>query len=58
MRTENLRDLDELVLIVGAAEEGLLVEKNTRKHAAEGPHVERVVIHLIAHEELGSLVVS
>jgi hypothetical protein len=57
VHTKNFGDLDELVLVVGAAEEWLLVEEDTGEHASEGPHVERVIVHLVAHQELGTLVV-
>jgi hypothetical protein len=50
---EDLGDLDELVLVVVAAEEGFLAEDESREHAAKGPQVETVVVVLHVHQQLG-----
>lgn len=38
--TKHLRDLHQLVVVVLALEEGLLLEDHTGEHAAQGPNVE------------------
>ena len=50
-----LGDAHELIIIVGPMEEGLLLEDHTGKHAAEGPHVQGVVVLLEVHQQLGAL---
>ena len=56
--TEDLRDLDELVVVVLALEEGLLLEYHASKHAAERPNVETVVVGLEIDKQLGTLEVA
>ena len=43
---EDLGDLDELIVVVLALEEWLLLEDHAREHATQGPDVEGVVIGL------------
>lgn len=43
---EHLCDLDELVGVAVAVEEGLLAEDHRGKHGAETPHVQAVVVLL------------
>ena len=65
-RTQNARDLDQLVVVVVAVEEGLLAEDHRGQHAPQGPHVQRIVVHLVVDKkfrplevpERGSLVLS
>jgi len=52
---EYLGDLHELVVVVLALEEWLLLEDHAREHAAEGPDVQRVVIGLQVNEQLWAL---
>ena len=51
-------NLNELVIVVLALEEWLLLEDHARKHAAQRPDVETVVIGLQVDEQLGSFEVS
>jgi len=37
----------DLIVVVMAVEKWLLAEYHTSKHAAETPHVQRIVIHLL-----------
>ena len=55
---KNARDLDELVIVVLAVEEGLFAEDHAGEHAAEGPHIEGVVVVLEVDEELGTFEVA
>lgn len=55
---KDLSDLDQLVGVAAAMEEGLLAEDHGRKHGAETPHVEAVVIFLIVYQQLGTLEVA
>ena len=52
---EHLGNLHELVVVVLALEEWLLLEDHTGEHAAEGPDVQRVVIGLQVNEQLWPL---
>ena len=52
---EDLGDLHELVVVVLALEEGLLLEDHACEHAAEGPNVERVVVGLQVNQQFGPL---
>lgn len=52
---EHLGDAHELVIVVVAVEEGLLAEDHGSQHAAQRPHVQRVVVHLVIHQQLGAL---
>ena len=55
---EHLGDLDQLVIVILALEEGLLLEDHACEHAAQRPNIERVVVGLEVDEELGSLEVA
>lgn len=55
---EHLGNLDELVRVAVAVEEGLLAEDHGGEHGAEGPHVEGVVVLLEVDEELGAFEVA
>ncbi len=52
------QNLDELVVVVVADKEGLLVEEHSRKHAPKAPDVERVVVVTQVDEQLGALEVA
>ncbi len=58
LRAEHLCDLDELVRVGVAVEEGLLAEDHGREHGAQRPHVERVVVLLEVDEQLGAFEVA
>ena len=47
-----------LIVIVVAVKEGLLAEDHGREDAAEGPHVQGVVVHLIVDQQLRTLEVA
>lgn len=55
---QNLGDLDQLVRVAGSMEERLFAENHGRKHRAERPHVQRIVVLLEVDEQLGPLEVS
>jgi hypothetical protein len=44
--TENFGNLNKLVVVIFALEEGLLLEDHTSKHTAERPDVKRIVVNL------------
>ena len=50
-----LGDLDELVVVVLSVEEWLLLEDHAGEHAAQGPHVQRVVVLLEVNQQLRAL---
>ena len=56
--TQHLGDLDELVRVAVAVEEGLLAEDHGGEHGAEAPHVEAVVVLLEVDQQLGALEVA
>jgi hypothetical protein len=56
--SENLGNLDQLVRVAVSVEEGLASEDHGRKHGAQRPHVERVVVLLEIDKQLGSLEVA
>jgi hypothetical protein len=53
--TDNLGNLDQLVRVALAVEEGLLAEDHGRKHGTQTPSMQAVVIFLEVHQQLGSL---
>lgn len=66
-RSQHLRNASELLRIALGAEEGKAVEHDSRDHAAERPHVDRVVVVLlvsrrrwygVVRQQLGTLVVA
>jgi len=54
----HLCNLDQLVVVVVAVEKGLLTEDHAREHAAERPHVKRVIVVLQVDQQLGALEVA
>eukprot|EP00962_Isochrysis_galbana_P046570 scaffold18772_cov112-Isochrysis_galbana.AAC.15 len=50
--------LVQLVVVVVPVEKGLFSEDHACKHAAERPHVQRVVVVLQVHQQLGPLEVA
>lgn len=52
--SKHFGDLYKLVIVVTALEERLALENHSRKHAAERPDVERVVVSLEVDEQLRS----
>ena len=58
VRAEHLRDLDELVVVVLALEERLLLKDHPREHAPERPNVQRVVVGLQVDQQLRALEVA
>ena len=55
---KDLSNLNKLVGIALAVEEGLFAENHGRKHGAEAPHVKAVVVFLEVDEQFGSLKVA
>ena len=55
---EHLGYSDQLVVVVVTVKERLLPENHGGEHAAQGPHVQAVVVHLVVNEQLGSLEVT
>mmetsp|Transcript_2371 Transcript_2371/g.6553 ORF Transcript_2371/g.6553 Transcript_2371/m.6553 type:complete len:237 (+) Transcript_2371:263-973(+) len=58
LRAQDLCDLDELIVVVMAVEEGFLSEDHSCEHASETPHVEGVVVLLQIDKEFRSLEVA
>lgn len=58
LRAKHLCNLDELVRIAVAVEEGLFAEDDGCEHGSEGPHVEGVVVFLQVDEELRTFKVA
>lgn len=58
IRSQNFGDFDQLIGVAVAVEERFLSEDHGRKHGAQGPHVERVVVLLEIHQEFWSLEVT
>lgn len=56
--TQDLGDLDELVGVAVAAEEGFLAEDHRGKHGTETPHVQAIVVLLEIDEQLWALEVA
>ena len=55
---EHLGYSDQLVVVVVTVKERLLPENHGGEHAAQGPHVQAVVVHLVVNKQLGSLEVT
>lgn len=55
---QDLGNLDQLVRVAVAVEKWLLPKDHGRKHGAQAPHVQAVIIFLKVHQQLGSLKVS
>lgn len=55
---EHLGNLDELIGVALAMEEGLLAEDHGREHGTETPHVEAVVVFLKVDQQLRALKVT
>lgn len=55
---EDLGDLDELVRVGVAVEEGLLAEDHGGEHGAQAPHVQAVVVLLEVDEQLRAFEVA
>jgi hypothetical protein len=49
---EDLSDLNQLIIVILALEEGLLLEDHTCEHAPERPDVKRVIVSLQVNKEL------
>lgn len=58
IRAKDLGDLDKLIRVAVAVEEGLFPEDHGRKHGAETPHIEAVVVFLEIHQQLRALEVT
>lgn len=56
--SKHLGNPHQLVVIIVTVEKRLLPEYHGGEHAAEGPHVEAVVVHLVVHEEFWPLEVA
>lgn len=55
---QNLGNLDELIGVTVAVEEGLLAENHGGKHGTETPHIQAVVILLEVDEQLRALEIA
>ena len=55
---QDLGNLDQLVRVALAVEEGLLAEDHRGKHGTEAPHVQAVVVLLKIDEQLRALKVA
>lgn len=55
---QHFRDLNQLVRIAVAMEEGLFAEDHGCKHGAQRPHVQRVVVFLEIYQEFGAFEVA
>jgi len=49
--SEDLSDLNQLIIVILALEEGLLLEDHTCEHAPERPDVKRVIVSLQVDKE-------
>ena len=49
---QDLCDFHELVLVIPAMEERVFLENNPREHGPETPHVQRVVVEFVIHQQL------
>lgn len=58
LRAQNLRNLNELVVVVTALEERFSLEYHASEHAAERPDIEGVVVGLEVDKQLGSFEVA
>ena len=58
VRAEDFGDAHQLIVIVVSVEEGLLAEYHAGHHAAQTPHVQGIVVHLIVHQQLRALEVA
>lgn len=56
--TKNLGDLDQLIRVAVAVEEGFLAEDHRCKHGTQRPHVQGVVVLLEINEQLGALEIA
>jgi len=55
---EHLGDSHQLIVVVMAVKEWLFSEDQARQHAAEAPHVERVVVVLVIDQQFRAFEVS
>ena len=46
LRAQYFGDPDQLIVVVVTMEERLFPEYHTRKHTAQRPHVQRIIVHL------------
>jgi hypothetical protein len=58
LRPQHLGNLHQLVRIAVPVEKGLAPEDHGRKHGAQRPHVQRVVVLLVVDEQLGTFEVA
>ena len=56
--SKDFRNFHQLVVIVFALEEWLLLEDHTSEHASQGPYIEGVIISLEIDQQLRSLEIS
>ena len=55
---EDLGDLHQLVIVVFALEEGLLLEDHASEHAPQRPNIETIIVHLQIYKQLGTFKVA
>lgn len=58
IRAKNLCDLNQLIRVTVAVEEGLFAEDHGGEHGAETPHVEAVVVFLEVDEQFRALEIT
>lgn len=55
LRTENLCNLYQLVVVVVSVKERFLAEDHSREHATQTPHVQSIIVLLQINEKFGAL---
>jgi hypothetical protein len=58
VRSEDLGDLDELIRVAVAMEEGLFPKDHRRKHGTQTPHVQAVIVFLEINQQFGPLEIA
>mmetsp|Transcript_23785 Transcript_23785/g.52353 ORF Transcript_23785/g.52353 Transcript_23785/m.52353 type:complete len:234 (-) Transcript_23785:262-963(-) len=58
IRAQHSGNLHQLVVVVVAMKERLFTEHDCSKHAAQTPHIQRVVVQLEVHQQLRPLVIA
>mmetsp|Transcript_11268 Transcript_11268/g.24451 ORF Transcript_11268/g.24451 Transcript_11268/m.24451 type:complete len:303 (+) Transcript_11268:518-1426(+) len=55
LRPENLRNFDQLIVVIMSVKERLLPENHPREHTSQTPHIQRIIILLQIHQQLRPL---
>ena len=56
--SDNLRYFDQLIIVVRALEERLLLEHHASQHASRGPDVKLIIVKVVVHKKLWPFEVS